>query len=130
MKSKRFLDVLVFWNKKSKKANDVLDIWMPWAQNSEKQMSYESILEAISNFYSIPVKDIVGKSRIKEIANARHIAMYFAYHHMKATLKDIASYFGGRDHTSVLHAVKKIQQVMKDNGDKAHQIYEIETKLV
>lgn len=99
-------------------------------EDFEKKLSYESILETISDYYKIPIKDIVGKSRIKEIANARHIAMYFAYHHMKATLKDIAEYFGGRDHTSVLHAVKKIQQYIKENGDKASQIYEVETRLV
>lgn len=99
-------------------------------ENAEQNLSYESILKAISDYYSIPVKDILGKSRIKEITNARHIAMYFSYHHMKSTLKEIADYFGGRDHTSVLHAVKKIQLVIKDNEEKAHQIYEIETRLV
>lgn len=99
-------------------------------ENNQKELDYEQILKAVSDFYEIPSKDILGKSRIKEIANARHISMYFCYSHMKATLKEIAHYFGGRDHTSVLHAVKKIQSEIKDNGEKASQIYEIESRLI
>lgn len=98
-------------------------------ENCKKELTYESILETVSEFYQIPKRDILGKIRIKKIAHARHIAMYFCYHYMKATLKETGEYFGGRDHSTVLHAVKKIQEILKQNGEKASDIYQIEARL-
>ncbi len=91
--------------------------------------SLESIAKTVSQHYKIPVADLRSKARIKEVTNARHVAMYLSYHVLKATLVDIGQFYGNRDHTTVIHAVDKIRKQLKSNSQTQHQIYEIESKL-
>lgn len=71
-------------------------------------LTVEDIVRRVSEVSNISEKDIVGKSRKMEIAEARQISMYLCRNIIGASLNNIGVYFGGRDHTTVMHAVKTI----------------------
>ncbi len=95
----------------------------------EKILTIESIAKTIAAYYKIALGDIKGKSRKKEVALARHIAMYMSHKILKKTLEDIGEYFDNRDHSTVIHGIKKVQNLLKEDVKIAQNIFEIETKL-
>jgi chromosomal replication initiator protein len=97
--------------------------------SSENELSMESIAKAVSNYLSIPIADLKSKARNKEVTHARHIGMYLSNKLFKATLVSIGQYYGGRDHSSVLHAIDKITKQVKENTPIVNQIFEIESTL-
>ncbi len=72
------------------------------------ETSIEEIVKMVSNVSNISEKQIVGKSRKMEIAEARQLSMYLCRNIIGVSLNNIGVYFGGRDHTTVMHAVKTI----------------------
>ncbi len=83
---------------------------------SEKEpISLDTIAKSCSNHFKIPLADLKSKARNKEIIKARHVAMYLSQQIVGATLIQIGNYYGGRDHTSVLHAIKKVKELLKSN---------------
>ena len=81
-------------------------------------ISMEDIIKQVSISSSIPEKEIVGASRKMEISKARQISMYLCREIMGASLNNIGMYFGGRDHTTVMHAVRCI----KEKNEKEEEI--------
>lgn len=81
-----------------------------------KPLSIESIVQSVSDEFSIPLDDINGKTRSKEVVLPRQIAMYLCRTLTQASLPDIGRKIGGRDHTTVLHSVSKIEQLLKENS--------------
>jgi chromosomal replication initiator protein len=73
-------------------------------------LTVEDVVRRVSEVSNVPEKDIVGKSRKMEIAEARQISMYLCRKIIGTSLNNIGVYFGGRDHTTVMHAVKTIDQ--------------------
>ena len=71
-------------------------------------LSIEDIVRKVSEVSRIPEKEIIGKSRKREFVEARQISMYLCRDIMETSLNNIGVYFGGRDHTTVMHAVKTI----------------------
>ncbi len=87
------------------------------------------IIKTISNQYHIKLMDLRGPKRAKPIANARHIAMYLIKHHLEIPFAEIGRYFGDRDHTSVMHAVKKIEEALPQDEELRTQVQAIRTSL-
>jgi chromosomal replication initiator protein len=75
------------------------------------QISVESIQKTVADFYKIKVADMYSARRPTNIARPRQIAMYFAKELTQKSLPEIGELFGGRDHTTVLHAVRKINEL-------------------
>ena len=75
----------------------------------------EDGVRRVSEATSVPEKDIVDKSRKKEIVEARQLSMYLCREIIGTSLNNIGVYFGGRDHTTVIHAVKTISEKRKKN---------------
>ena len=73
-------------------------------------LTVEDVVRRVSEVTNVPEKDIVGKSRKMEIAEARQISMYLCRKIIGTSLNNIGVYFGGRDHTTVMHAVKTIDK--------------------
>ena len=73
----------------------------------------DRISNAVSSYYRISIEDILGKSRQKDIALARQIAMYFAKKYTQCSLKTIGSLIGGRDHSTVVHAINNVEYLIK-----------------
>lgn len=74
----------------------------------KKKLVPEDILGVITDFYHLSKEDLTKKGRKKEIAYPRQVAMYLMRTELETPLSSIGEYFGGRDHTTVLHAVEKI----------------------
>ena len=71
-------------------------------------ISMEDIIQKVSNISSISEDEIVGKSRKSEISDARQVSMYLSREIIGTSLNNIGLFFGGRDHTTVIHAVNTI----------------------
>lgn len=80
----------------------------------KKNISIEDIQRVVCHFYDIPDDLLRGKNRKKEIAFARQVAMFLAKELTPASLKSIGLHFGGRDHTTVIHAIKTIKNRLND----------------
>ncbi|HHW74654.1 MAG TPA: chromosomal replication initiator protein DnaA [Firmicutes bacterium] len=84
----------------------------------KKKITVEKIIEATAEHFHLKGDDICGKRRTKEIAFARQVAMYLARDLTELSLPKIGEEFGGRDHTTVLYAVRKIEDLLESEGDK------------
>ena len=98
-------------------------------KTSEKKITIEQITRATAQFYKITLTDIKSKTRTKEITNARHVAMYLSQKVINAKLQEIGKFFSGRDHTSVMHAIKKIKSSLKKDLALSRQVIEIENSI-
>lgn len=76
----------------------------------KKKITPEDIVGLITDFYHVTPEDLTKKGRKKEIAYPRQVAMYLMRTELETPLSSIGEYFGGRDHTTVLHAVEKISK--------------------
>lgn len=84
-------------------------------QKKEKiKISIDDIIDTVSEYYKIPTNNLREKNRSKEVAHCRQVAMYISKMYTKYSLKSIGLHFGGRDHSTVIHAVKQIAK----NKDK------------
>ncbi len=74
------------------------------------------ILKAVGKYYSIKIPDLKGKRRTKEIVIPRQVAMYLIRELTDAPLMNIGEHLGGRDHTTIMHGIKKVEDEMKEMG--------------
>ena len=77
----------------------------------------------------LTVDDLYGSSRSQQIATARQIAMYLCRERTSLSLPKIGQLFGNRDHTTVMYAVKKISELMKERRSLYNQVTEITTQI-
>ena len=94
-----------------------------------RQISVENIQKTVAEFYNIKVADMYSKRRPANIARPRQVAMYLAKELTQKSLPEIGELFGGRDHTTVLHAVRKISQERASNPECNHQLHVLEQTL-
>ena len=93
------------------------------------QISVEFIQKTVADFYKMKVADMYSKRRPANIALPRQIAMYLAKELTQKSLPEIGELFGGRDHTTVLHAVRKITELRQHRPELNHQIHVLEQTL-
>ncbi len=94
-----------------------------------RQVSVENIQKTVADFYKIKVADMYSKRRPASIARPRQIAMYLAKELTQKSLPEIGELFGGRDHTTVLHAVRKVAQERTRLQDLNQQLHVLEQTL-
>ncbi|CUB00402.1 chromosomal replication initiator protein DnaA [Thiomonas bhubaneswarensis] len=94
-----------------------------------RQVSVENIQKTVADFYKIKVADMYSKKRPASIARPRQIAMYLAKELTHKSLPEIGELFGGRDHTTVLHAVRKIGQERTKLQELNQQLHVLEQTL-
>jgi chromosomal replication initiator protein len=94
-----------------------------------RQISIENIQKTVADFYKIKVADMYSKKRPASIARPRQIAMYIAKEMTQKSLPEIGDSFGGRDHTTVLHAVRKIGGERQKNTELNQQLHVLEQTL-
>jgi chromosomal replication initiator protein len=93
------------------------------------QISVENIQKTVADFYKIRVADMYSARRPSNIARPRQIAMYFAKELTQKSLPEIGELFGGRDHTTVLHAVRKIADLRSKQPELNHELHVLEQTL-
>ncbi|MDC8770451.1 chromosomal replication initiator protein DnaA [Roseateles albus] len=94
-----------------------------------RQISVENIQKTVADFYKIKIADMYSKKRPASIARPRQIAMYIAKELTQKSLPEIGELFGGRDHTTVLHAVRKIGGERQKNTELNQQLHVLEQTL-
>ena len=94
-----------------------------------RQIGVENIQKTVADFYKIKVADMYSKKRPASIARPRQIAMYLAKEMTQKSLPEIGELFGGRDHTTVLHAVRKIGGERQKNSELNQQLHVLEQTL-
>jgi chromosomal replication initiator protein len=94
-----------------------------------RQISVENIQKTVADYYKIKVADMYSKKRPASIARPRQIAMYLAKELTQKSLPEIGELFGGRDHTTVLHAVRKITAERQQMADLNQQLHVLEQTL-
>ena len=94
-----------------------------------RQISLENIQKTVADFYKIRIADMYSKKRPASIARPRQIAMYLAKEMTQKSLPEIGDSFGGRDHTTVLHAVRKIAAERQKNTELNQQLHVLEQTL-
>ncbi|MDB5079007.1 MAG: chromosomal replication initiator protein DnaA [Chloroflexi bacterium] len=98
--------------------------------NSRKKLvTKERIIEAVANFYNVEMKDLLGKSRSADIVLPRQVSMYIIREQTDHSLVEIGQSLGGRDHTTIMHGLDKIEQALDSNIQLRQQINTI-TQIV
>ena len=87
-------------------------------------VTLENIIRTVARYYNIKIQDLTGARRTRSIARPRQIAMALAKELTNHSLPEIGEQFGGRDHTTVLHAVRKIEE-LKKTDDKIRDDYNL-----
>jgi chromosomal replication initiator protein len=95
----------------------------------QKRITIQQILDAVTKYYNVRLSDLQSKKRHKSIAFPRQVCMYLARRHTRYSLEEIGGYFGGRDHTTVLHAVRTVDQDCKDEQEISEQVNQIDGQL-
>jgi chromosomal replication initiator protein len=96
---------------------------------SSGQITVENIQKTVADFYKIKVADMYSKRRPANIAVPRQVAMYLAKELTHKSLPEIGDLFGGRDHTTVLHAVRKIADLRGKQAELNHTLHVLEQTL-
>ncbi len=108
-------------------AEVVLRDLMP--DNADPEIAASSIMDTTATYFDITVDELCGPSRNRNLVNARQIAMYLCRELTELSLPKIGQLFGGRDHTTVMHAERKIREGMKERRTLFNQVTELTNKI-
>lgn len=100
------------------------------SSNGSMQVSILQIQEEVAKYYHISLKDLKGKKRVKSIVVPRQIAMFLSREMTDNSLPKIGAEFGGKDHTTVIHAHEKIQQLVNNDSVIHSEVSEIKNLLL
>ena len=93
----------------------------PW-QQWRGQVTVEEIQRKVSEYYNIRMSDIIGPKRLRSYARPRQVAMYLCKQLTSRSLPEIGRRFGGRDHTTVMHGVRRIEELKTIDGQIAEDV--------
>ncbi|WP_461226707.1 chromosomal replication initiator protein DnaA [Lacticaseibacillus suihuaensis] len=97
--------------------------------DKDAALSINHIQDVVAKYYHITISDLKGKKRVKQIVMPRQIAMYLAREMTDNSLPKIGSEFGGKDHTTVIHAHEKITAEISADADLKSQVIELKNRL-
>jgi len=89
---------------------------------SERKITVEEIQRKVSEYYNIRMSDIIGPKRLRSYARPRQVAMYLCKKLTSRSLPEIGRRFGGRDHTTVMHGVRRIEELKSTDGQIAEDV--------
>ena len=89
---------------------------------SDRKITVEEIQRKVSDHYNIRLSDMIGPKRVRTFARPRQVAMYLAKQLTSRSLPEIGRRFGGRDHTTVMHGVRKIEELMQKDSQIADDL--------
>jgi len=92
-------------------------------------VSMQDVFDAVTAFYGVRLSDLQSRRKPRSIAGPRQVVMYLARRHTRHSLEEIGGYLGGRDHTTVMHGVAKIEQAVRDDPGYAQEIARVEARL-
>ncbi len=95
----------------------------------QQRITFQQIFEVVTKYYNVRLADLQSRKRQKSIAFPRQVCMFLARRYTRYSLEEIGGYFGGRDHSTVLHAVRTVDGDCKSDREIANQLLQIETQL-
>ncbi len=98
-------------------------------ESSEKPVNLNQIMKAVCNYYTVKSADLKGKRRTKGIVVPRQMAMYLIWNMTKTPYMGIGEFLGGRDHTTVMHGVRKIEGVLKESVKTRQDVSNIKQSM-
>jgi chromosomal replication initiator protein len=105
----------------------VLKDLIPHEQGPE--ITSATIIAQTAAYFGLTIDDLCGQSRSRVLVNARQIAMYLCRELTELSLPKIGQQFGGRDHTTVMHAERKIRQLMAERRSIFNQVTELTNRI-
>lgn len=105
------------------------DVLFDTIRKTSHLITIESIQKFISDHFSVPLESIIGESRRKEVATARHIAIYLCKQLTASSLKTIGLHFSNRDHSTVIHSIKFIEKSISSNTEMKNLILLLTKKV-
>src|SRR5690554_561985 len=99
------------------------------SSQQSKKLNIDFIQETVAEYFQIERADLKAKKRTKTITVPRHVAMYLSRELTEASLPKIGESFGGRDHTTVLHACDRVREMMKEDIQFSRQVKDLILKL-
>ena len=98
-------------------------------QEVSREITIESITNAVAMYYDVRVEDLISKKKSQNIAFARMVAMYLCRTHTGESFKNIGNFYGGRDHTTVMHGNERISTMVKNDAQMRSAVDDI-VKLI
>lgn len=95
----------------------------------ERHVQIQTIITAVTDFYNVKVTDLQSKRRHRSVALPRQVCMFFVRKHTRYSLEEIGGYFGGRDHTTVMHAVKSVEERCETDTEFGRVIKSLDLQL-
>src|SRR3989344_1153989 len=99
------------------------------AASPKKFVSAKKIIKAVSEFYDMDEKDLIHRSRQKDVVRPRQIAMYLMREELKSSYPFIGEKFGGRDHTTAIHSCEKVAKELKTNPELEEEIRAVRDRI-
>jgi chromosomal replication initiator protein len=123
----KLLAVSSVWNKEITPdfARRVLELRRREREPRQPQTSPERIKEETAQAWRVRTEALSAKTRTRNVAEARHVAMYVMRHVLELPLTEIGNRFGGRDHSTVLYSVRKVEQRMENDPDFRARVSEV-----
>ena len=116
-------------NTKSPTIYECKKILKDFINYNEKSINVEYIQNIVASHFNLNIQEMLSARRSRSLARPRQIAMYLAKQHTTNSLPDIGRKFSNRDHTTVIHAVKKIDELIKKDNEIKQTVIEIKKKL-
>ena len=98
-------------------------------RSTRSEISPRTVVERVAKYYQLSVKELKGKSRVSHIKTARQVAMFLLTEELSLSTTKIATEVGVKDHTTVMHGIKKIKNDLKLDFALREQISEIRESL-
>jgi chromosomal replication initiator protein len=89
---------------------------------SDRKVTVEEIQRRVADHYNVRLSDLIGPKRVRTIARPRQVAMYLAKHLTSRSLPEIGRRFGGRDHTTIMHGVRRIEELISADQQMAEDL--------
>jgi chromosomal replication initiator protein len=99
-------------------------------RSQAKPITLESLTKTVAAHYRLTLQDILASTRLRTIARPRQVAMFMAKELTPLSLPEIGKYYGGKDHTTVMYAVRKIRQIMDHDPDFAGDMQTLRQKIL
>lgn len=108
---------------------EVLKKPLPDTNPTDQRLDSRLVLDEVTNYYGLTIKQIKGDKRDRPIAEPRQILMYLLRKHTTMTLDEIAAFLGGRDHSTIIHGEKKIDLMLQTSDKIKKDVSDLESRL-
>jgi chromosomal replication initiator protein len=98
-------------------------------KSNDRRLTVADIQRRVCEFYGVKVSEVLSAKRTQNLTKPRHVAMYLSKILTSKSLPDIGKKFGGKDHTSVIHSIRKIETMIQDDPDFARDIENLRKTL-